>query len=155
MPESDTSNSKPAIKYQYRLFLDEYFKEKNATKAAIAAGYSPKTARQQGARLLTKSVIRDEIKRISEKVTEKTEISAEWVLASFKAVAERCMQAVPVMEKVDGEWVETGEFKFDSTGANKALEMLGKNLQLFSDKPKESDETYAVAFGKLISRLPD
>lgn len=36
-----------------RLFADEYLKDFNATQAAVRAGYSPKTARSQGQRLLT------------------------------------------------------------------------------------------------------
>ena len=35
------------------VFVREYSKDSNATKAAIKAGYSPHTARQQGSRLLT------------------------------------------------------------------------------------------------------
>jgi phage terminase small subunit len=38
---------------QQRLFCNEYMKDHNATEAAVRAGYSPKTARSQGARLLT------------------------------------------------------------------------------------------------------
>jgi len=133
MQESDKKNDKPALKLQHRLFLEAFIKEPNATKAAIAAGYSKKAARQQGARLCANAAIKSEIDRISKKVEENCEISAEWILTSLKSVAERCMQAVPVMEKVDGVWVETGEFKFDSAGANKALETLGKNKNLWKE----------------------
>lgn len=83
--------------------------------------------------MLSNAVISAEIERISKKVEEKTEITAEWILSSLRDVAERCMTAVPVMEKVDGEWVETGEYRFDSGGANKALELLGKNKKLFNE----------------------
>lgn len=38
-------------------FVAEYLVDLNATQAAIRAGYSPKTARQQGARLLTNAVL--------------------------------------------------------------------------------------------------
>lgn len=44
------------------------------------------------------------------------------------------MQEVPVMKRVDGEMIETGEFKFDSAGAVKATELLGKSLGLFEQK---------------------
>lgn len=127
-------------------FLQAYLKEPNATKAAISAGYSDKSARQIGARLLTNEAIQQEINRIQKKVTEKTEVNAEYVLNSVKNVAERCMQATPVMEKVDGEWVETGEFRFDSTGANKALELLGKNLNLWKEVGSKDNP---LIFGKI------
>ena len=35
-------------------FVEEYLIDLNATQAAIRAGYSPKTANEQGARLLAK-----------------------------------------------------------------------------------------------------
>ena len=38
------------------------------------------------------------------------------------------------MKRVDGEMIETGEFKFDSAGAVKATELLGKSLGLFEQK---------------------
>lgn len=46
------------------LFVNKYFEcGLNATRAAIAAGYSEATARQQGSRLLTYADIKDEISR--------------------------------------------------------------------------------------------
>jgi len=130
--------AEPDLNIRQRRFIEEWIKEPNATKAAIAAGYTAKTARQQGARLLSNAVISAEIERIKAAATQRAELSAEWVLDSLKTVAERCMQAVPVMEKVDGEWKETGEFRFDSSGANKSLELLGKHLKIFTDKSEIS-----------------
>ena len=37
-----------------------------------------------------------------------------------------------------GEWEETGEYKFDSAGANRATELLGKHLGMFVDKVEHS-----------------
>jgi len=42
-------------------FILEYLKDGNARKAAVRAGYSPKTAKQQGSRLLTRVDISDAI----------------------------------------------------------------------------------------------
>lgn len=42
-----------ALRARWRRFVDAYVLEFNATSAAIAAGYSRRTARQQGSRLLT------------------------------------------------------------------------------------------------------
>lgn len=117
-----------------RLFVAEYLVDLNATQAAMRAGYSKKTAHSQGPRLLEDVEIRKMINSANESRAEKAGISAQWVLDNIKAVAVRCMQGEPVREKVDGEWVNTGEWKFDSSGANKALENLGKHLKLFTDK---------------------
>ena len=61
----------------------------NATKAAIAAGYSPKTARQTGSRLLTKAYISEARAAKSEELTAEYDISARWVLQELAKIA-RC-----------------------------------------------------------------
>lgn len=47
-------------------FVAEYVKDRNAARAAIRAGYSPKTARQQGHRLLTNVDIAAAVERALE-----------------------------------------------------------------------------------------
>ena len=42
---------------KYTLFIEAYCMGRNATQAAIAAGYSPKTAHVQGSRMLTNIII--------------------------------------------------------------------------------------------------
>jgi len=50
-----------ALSNKQKIFVTEYLKTWNATGAAVAAGYSPKTARQQGSRLLSNANIQAEI----------------------------------------------------------------------------------------------
>ena len=38
------------------------------------------------------------------------------------------------------EMVEKGQYEFDSKGALKALEMIGKHLGMFEKKPKGKEE---------------
>lgn len=102
-----------------------------AKQAAIRAGYSPKTAEAMASKLMAKPHVKAAVDKLMAKRTSKVDISAEWVLTNLKELAERCMQKEPVMTK-DGEM--TGEWKFDSSGANKSLELLGKHLKLFTDK---------------------
>lgn len=59
-----------------KAFVDEYFKDWNATQAAIRAGYSESTAYSQGARLLKNVEIAE---AIQEKINERA-MSAEEVL---------------------------------------------------------------------------
>jgi len=122
------------------LFVLEYLNDikLNATKAAERAGYSKKTARQAGARLLSEVVIKEAIQAQMDKRAKKIEVSAEYVLSSLLNVANRCQQAEPVLMKVGNKMVETGEYKFDSAGANKALQLLGQHLVLFTEKKEVS-----------------
>lgn len=64
-------------------FVAEYLVDKNATQAAIRAGYSAKTAYSQGQRLLKHVEVAALIATKAEKQVEKLEITAERVLAEL------------------------------------------------------------------------
>jgi phage terminase small subunit len=144
-----------------KMFVEEYLIDFNALGAAIRAGYSPKTAYSNGSRLLKDAEVMKALAKAQEKRSEKTGITAEYVLTSLKSVAERCQQAEPVLDKKGNP---TGEWQFRETGANKALELLGKNLKLFTDKldinvtlvgawEKASDEEKLELLGKIKDDL--
>lgn len=61
-------------------FVAEYLIDLNATQAAIRAGYSPKTAEQQGSRMLGNVKVAKEVAAAKNKRSERTEIDADWVL---------------------------------------------------------------------------
>jgi phage terminase small subunit len=115
-------------------FINEYMIDLNASAAAVRAGYSPKTSMEQGYQLLHKTSVAEAIAKEQEKRAGKVGLDAEWVLRRLKAISDRCMQEEPVMRREGSEWVESGEYKFDSNGANKATELIGKHLKLFTDQ---------------------
>ena len=116
---------------QQRKFADEYLILNNGTKAAISAGYSKKSARSKASQLLVDEEIEKYIEERRALISEKALVDAAWVQERFKAISDRCMQAEPVMEYVDGKLVESGEYKFDSAGANKATSELGKIIGVY------------------------
>lgn len=61
-------------------FVDEYLLDLNATQAAIRAGYSGRTANEQGAQLLAKPHVKAAIDAAIAKRSHETKIDAEWVL---------------------------------------------------------------------------
>lgn len=69
-----------------RRFVKEYLVEKNATKAAIRAGYSKKTAYSQGGRLLKKVEIQQMISACLQKTEQKLEITAERIMAELASI---------------------------------------------------------------------
>ena len=68
-------------------FVVEYLKDFNATRAAIRAGYSPKTAASQGQRLLRSVVVIKAIGEDHTKLLKQTEASTERVLKELAAIA--------------------------------------------------------------------
>lgn len=61
---------------------------------------------------------------------KKTGLNKAWVLEQLRTNYERAMQAEPVMR--DGE--PTGEFRYEGSVANKALELIGKELGMFIER---------------------
>jgi len=70
-----------------RKFVAEYIVSGNATQAAIAAGYSAKTAGSQGERLLRHAEISGALAEARAKLEIKTEITQERVLAELALLA--------------------------------------------------------------------
>lgn len=110
-------------------FVQQYLVDLNATAAARRAGYSEKTAGKIGFQLLEKTRIQEAIQTAISKAEKRTEITVDYVLSGFKEVVERCLQHEPVLDQNGNE---TGIWKFNALGANKALEMLGKHLNMFT-----------------------
>lgn len=71
------------------------------------------------------------------KAVEDAGLSREWVIDRLMKVANRCMQAEPVLDK---KGQPTGAYVFDSAGANASLKMLGDTMGLFKHVPKAPGE---------------
>ena len=115
-------------------FCEEYIIDLNGTQAAIRAGYSKKTANEQAAQLLAKLSIQEYIQKIKDKRSERVKYSQDELMRDILEVKNRCMQANPVLDK---EGNETGVWKFDSNGANKALDMLAKHVGFYETDNKQ------------------
>lgn len=136
-------------------FCEEYLIDLNATQAAIRAGYSPKTANEQGSRLLANVSIRTHIDKSIAARSVRTGVNADRVIRELARVA-----FVNPTEIVDPDTARVRETATDddkaaisavkvkmSSGENsdsierevrfadklKALELLGRHLNMFSD----------------------
>lgn len=73
-----------------RVFIEQYVLDRNATRAAIAAGYSPQTAAQQGSRLLKNVKVRAELDSrqaaVIAKVQQETGITLERTLREIARI---------------------------------------------------------------------
>lgn len=127
----------PKLTDKQKEFVRQYLVDLNATQAAIRAGYSVKTAYRQGADLLQKTSIREAIEKAQAKRAQRVEVTQDYVLSNLVEVVERTMQRAPVTDR-KGEQVTDEEgravWTFDAKNANRALELLGKHLGIFTDK---------------------
>lgn len=127
-------------------FVREYLIDLNATAAYKRAGYVAKgnAAEVSAHRLLRNPKVAAAIQSGMDARAERTQITADYVLSGIREVAERCLEREPVMvgrgedrqQMVDDEGRYV--FQFDAAGANKAFELLGKHLKLFTDKTEIS-----------------
>lgn len=76
-----------AITPKQERFCREYIIDLNATQAAIRAGYSARTAQEQSARLLSKAIISEFIRKLQEKKNHSLNITAERVTRELARIA--------------------------------------------------------------------
>jgi phage terminase small subunit len=104
-------------------FVAEFLIDGNATRAAIRAGYSERSARQLGYRLLTKDHIRKAIDEGRARVTKKAEVTAEGVVRDVKRVFEMAVLA--------------GQY----SAALKAQDLLGRHIGMWASERPEPRQT--------------
>ena len=77
---------------QQRLFVEYYVSDigLNATLAAVKAGYSENSARQQASRLLTNDDIQAAISKLMLERSERNKIDADYVLRRARMMHEAC-----------------------------------------------------------------
>jgi phage terminase small subunit len=119
-----------ALAEKHERFAEEYAIDLNATQAAIRVGYSPETARQQGSRLLTNADIRSRVRELRAAAAEAAMVDAAWVRERLRENVERAMQVEEIVR--DGK--PTGEYVYQGSVANKALELLGKDRGMFTER---------------------
>lgn len=105
-------------------FIDYYIQTGNGTKAAIEAGYSPKTAY---------SIASDNLKNLEPHIKERMKSLSNERIASAEEVLERLTRIARGEEK--------DAFGLDTNNQDKikALELLGKNYQLYTDRVKQDN----------------
>ena len=121
--------------HRQELFIQEYIKTGNATHSAIAAGYSKRTARSIGQRLLTYVDIKEAIDRLSKNLAinnimtakECQEFLTSLILNNDVKVSDK-LKAVDLLNKMTGEYIQkvevNGNVKTDDPFKNLTTEEL-------------------------------
>lgn len=100
-------------------FVHEYLIDLNGAQAAIRAGYKENSAKQAAHENLTKPYLQEAIAKAFSERLEHTDITAKYVLYTIKADVDR--------SSTEGE-------NYNSPNLLRGCELLGKYLNLFTDK---------------------
>lgn len=116
-----------------RKFADEYLIDLNATQAAIRAGYSKKTAKSLGQRLLTfvdvSAYINEQLERIHNERTADAQEVLEYLTSVMRG--EHTEQA---LQLVGDGMQEICNIDVSAKDRLKAAELIGKRYGMFTDK---------------------
>lgn len=104
------------------IFVSEYLKDFNASKAVLRAGYNTNNPNNQGSQLLNTKHVRARIQEAIEERKEKSFVNEDYVLRKIVNTLEKC-------EKDEN---------FNATAVLRAAELLAKHLGMFVDKQEIS-----------------
>ena len=118
-----------ALTARQEKFCEEYLIDLNASASARRAGYSPKTAFRAGQENMQKPAIQAAIQKAIAERSERTAITADYVLRTIKTELESCI----------------ADPNHKPTDVYKGCELLGKHLKLFTDRVEaKSDEVITL-----------
>ncbi len=128
------------VKEKQKRFCEEYLVDCNATQAAIRTGYSKKTARAVGQRLLTNVDIKKYIEQQLQKLKNEKIADAQEVLEYLTSVMRGEQKEQVAL--LTGEGVQDLVQKDVSAKDRlKAAELIGKRYALFTEKVELQGET--------------
>lgn len=145
--------AKGQLSPKYLTFVEAILSGESGAKAIITAGYevkSPQGRTNKANQLLKKDVVRAYLGARYQEMQKKSEITLDEVKGNARNILARCMQAIPVVDKKTGE--PTGDWTFDSNGANKSNDTLMRLAGL--DKTEKGDRVQ-VQFNVQVSRPED
>ena len=131
------STLKTKLNNRQKAFISEYIKDKNATQAAIRAGYSEKTAYSQGQRLLKKAEIKSAIDDLFKKVRDENIAEAKEVEEFLSLMMRGEIEEEVVVVEGCGDGCSDARIMKKQAAAKdrlKAAELLGKRYSIFTDK---------------------
>lgn len=118
-----------AITPQQAKFTTEYLIDLNATQAAIRAGYSKKTAKAQGSRLLTVVDVQRAVQEQMKDRQERTQIDADYVLSTIRDTVERCRGVGAA---------------FDPSNVLKGCDLLARHLGMFQRDHEQGKDRLVI-----------
>ena len=139
------STSGRGLNEKQKRFVEEYLIDLNATQAAIRAGYSKNRASELGYQLLQKTTVQNAIQEAQSNRSERVRITQEEVILRLLenadiASGKKATTITIPSKNENGEVIgnDVAHFVYEPSAVNKALELLGKHLGMFTQKMEVS-----------------
>lgn len=120
---------------RHEKFCHEYIKDMNATQAAIRTGYSEKTAKMQGSRLMTNDDIKARVKELRDAYLDENIMTAKQVEYELTRIALGLSKEKQVVIEGTGEGCSEARIidkPPDEKSRLKALELMAKRHRILS-----------------------
>lgn len=105
-------------------FVQEYLIDLNATQAAVRAGYSERTACEQGSRLLANVKVQTALQAAMQARQARTEVTQDYVIGKLVEIADKAASDC-----------QDSDLKYSNK--IKALELLGRHVGAF-ERPEDN-----------------
>ena len=157
---------RPKLTPKQEIFAKEYLLDLNATQAAIRAGYSKRTAKSQGQRLLTYVDVAKLIQQGRERREAKLDVKADDVIRELAKIGFANMEDYTRLTESGGLILDAtnltrdqkaaiSEVGYDAAGNPKiklavkraALVDLGRHFALFTDRVENSVLVRSITMG--------
>ena len=137
-------------------FIDEYLIDHNGTQAAIRAGYSARTARQQAVELLATDDIRKAIQAAEDKAKQRNAITFDDLLEELEQARQQALCNGQAAAMVSATLAKAKMLGFDkpqqqpSEGIQSIRIVRPTRIELVAPQPKDmTDEELAAELAKL------
>lgn len=145
---SDIDGTKILPNHRHELYSQELAKGISYDRAYIAAGYRPSHANAHT--LKNKKDIQARVTYLlgqrehlhaqsTAKAIELTALTKAWVIEQLRENALKCLGKLPVNVSIIEGQAPIQEFQYHPTGANRALELLGRELNMFIERHEVGD----------------
>ncbi len=154
-----------------RAFVREYLLDRNATQSAIRAGYSSRTARSQGHRLLTNADISKEIEKLNLEAEKRLQVTRDQILQELasigfmnlkdffewdahgirlKPIEQIPPRALPAIRALN---FRENTVSLAMSDKIRALQLLGEHFGLFEGRGEPKQEQRAIRDKAVAERL--
>ena len=113
--------------------LTDPYRSKTKALMKLRPNASQRAAAVEASRIMSDVNVRSYLKYCLESDHEALVATKQYVQMNLRVVAERCMQVEPVF---DAKGQPTGDYKFDASGANTALKLLGQTIGMFKEESR-------------------